>query len=153
MDLETVVKNVTVADQIIQVLDELCKKFGVVIDWASDNVMPYLLELMNKIVNYRLFCSWIYFGLFLTLFVIFLLVIKKYLKLINTDKKELKNDKRFIPQFVYEYPLGTFLIIIGFEFLFLVFMIVNIMNIGECYYFPEKAVFDFIKSYTFFHNY
>lgn len=152
MELEKVVENVTVADQIIEVLDDLCKKFGVVIDWASDNVMPYLLELMSKIVNYRLFCSWVYFGIFLTLFIIGLLVLRKYFKYINIDDATLKKDKRFIPQWIYEYPLGTLITIVIFEIDFLFFMVVNIFNIGECYYFPEKAVFDFIKTYTLFHS-
>lgn len=152
MELEKVVENVTVADQIIEVLDDLCKKFGVVIDWASDNVMPYLLELMSKIVNYRLFCSWVYFGIFLTLFIIGLLVLRKYFKYINIDDATLKKDKRFIPQWIYEYPLGTLITIVIFEIGFLFFMVVNIFNIGECYYFPEKAVFDFIKTYTLFHS-
>lgn len=152
MNLEKVVENVTVADQIIKVLDDLCKKFGVVIDWAADNVMPYLLELMGKIVNYRLFCSWIYFAIFLTLFIIGLLVLRKYFKIVNIDDATLKKDKRFIPQFIYECPLGTLLTIVAFEITFLILIVVNIFNIGECYYFPEKAVFDFIKTYTFIHG-
>lgn len=32
----------TVSDQIINVLDALCEKFGLVIDWTSENVVPYL---------------------------------------------------------------------------------------------------------------
>ena len=31
-----------VSDQIIKVLDNLCDKFGLAIDWSSKNVQPYL---------------------------------------------------------------------------------------------------------------
>ena len=42
-----------VSDQIIKVLDNLCDKFGLAIDWSSKNVQPYLKELMAKCVNYK----------------------------------------------------------------------------------------------------
>ena len=41
-----------VSDQIIKVLDNLCEKFGLAIDWSSKNIQPYLEELMEKCVNY-----------------------------------------------------------------------------------------------------
>lgn len=31
-----------VSDQIIQVLDAICDKFGLAVDWTSTNVLPYL---------------------------------------------------------------------------------------------------------------
>ena len=37
-----------VSDQIIQVLDALCEKFGIVINWSGENVIPYLQELIKK---------------------------------------------------------------------------------------------------------
>lgn len=30
------------SDEIIKILDDLGQRFGVVIDWSSENVMPYL---------------------------------------------------------------------------------------------------------------
>lgn len=47
----------TVSDQIIQVLDALCKKFGMVIDWTSANVMPYLTTLCEKLVTWEIWTS------------------------------------------------------------------------------------------------
>ena len=41
-----------VSDQIIKVLDEVCKRFGLAIDWSKDNVLPYVQELTHKIVMY-----------------------------------------------------------------------------------------------------
>lgn len=40
------------SDQIIKVLDEVCKRFGLVIDWSKDNVLPYVQELAHKIIMY-----------------------------------------------------------------------------------------------------
>lgn len=39
----------TVSSQIIEVLNDICNKFGVVIDWSADNIFPYLTELVNRI--------------------------------------------------------------------------------------------------------
>lgn len=47
----------TVSDQIIQVLDVLCAKFGMAIDWTSANVMPYLTELCTKLVTWEIWTS------------------------------------------------------------------------------------------------
>lgn len=62
--------EVTVSDQIIQVLDALCNKFGLAIDWGAQNVLPYAQELMGKMVSYELWTSvmWIVvFAIFMTL--------------------------------------------------------------------------------------
>ena len=32
------------SDEIIKVIDELGKRFGIVIDWSSENVLPYILN-------------------------------------------------------------------------------------------------------------
>ena len=39
-----------VSNQIIEVLNEICNKFGLAIDWTSKNVQPYLQELIAKCV-------------------------------------------------------------------------------------------------------
>lgn len=56
-----------VSDQIIKVLDNLCDKFGLAIDWSSKNVQPYLKELMAKCVNYKFSIAtmWLIFGIIL----------------------------------------------------------------------------------------
>ena len=40
--------------QIINVLDDLSTRFGVVVDWTSDNVLPYLEDLYSRLVKYLL---------------------------------------------------------------------------------------------------
>ena len=43
--------------QFIEVLDALCAKFGIIIDWTSQNVMPYLTDLATRLVNYEIWTS------------------------------------------------------------------------------------------------
>ena len=46
-----------VSDQIIQVLDALCEKFGLVVDWTGANVVPYLTELCSRVCAYEIATS------------------------------------------------------------------------------------------------
>jgi hypothetical protein len=47
-----------VSEQIIAVLDDLCRRFGIVIDWASDTIAPYLTELAEKFIAFEVKTSW-----------------------------------------------------------------------------------------------
>ena len=45
------------SSQFIEVLDALCEKFGIVIDWTSQNVMPYLTDLATRLISYEIWTS------------------------------------------------------------------------------------------------
>lgn len=51
----------TVSAQIIEVLNALCEKAGIAIDWTSENILPYLQELAGKFVafEYSTSIAWI----------------------------------------------------------------------------------------------
>lgn len=40
------------SEEIIKVLDNLGEKFGIAIDWTSQNIMPYIQELMSRYNRY-----------------------------------------------------------------------------------------------------
>lgn len=46
-----------VSEQIIQVLDAVCDKLGVVIDWSQKNVLPYAQDLMRRVVLLEILTS------------------------------------------------------------------------------------------------
>lgn len=60
----------TISSQVIEVLNYLCQKFGIAIDWTSDNVMPYLQSLCEKFISWEIGTS----TLFLIFGVVFALV-------------------------------------------------------------------------------
>lgn len=43
-----------VSEQIINVLDALCEKFGMAIDWTAANVLPYVQDLCGRIITYSI---------------------------------------------------------------------------------------------------
>lgn len=42
-------------DEVIKVLNHLGEQFGIAIDWSSANVMPYLQDLIPRIVKYGIY--------------------------------------------------------------------------------------------------
>ena len=50
----------TVSSQIIEVLNDLCMKFGIAIDWSAKNVGPYAQELAAKFISWEIATSWMW---------------------------------------------------------------------------------------------
>lgn len=46
-----------ISDQIIAVMNDLCQKFGIAIDWSQENIIPYLTELAKKYISYEIATS------------------------------------------------------------------------------------------------
>lgn len=42
------------SEEIIKVLDNLGERFGIAIDWTSENVIPYLQDLFTRFINYKI---------------------------------------------------------------------------------------------------
>lgn len=72
--------NVTMSDQIIQVLDALCEKFGVAVEWGQNNVIPYVQVLLEKYIRYNNASHIITFGLMAIASLILLKVAKFFRK-------------------------------------------------------------------------
>lgn len=53
------------SNEIIEVLDALAEKFGIAIDWTSQNVIPYLEQLCRRYINYEIVTSiiWLMLGI------------------------------------------------------------------------------------------
>lgn len=132
----------TVSNQIIEVLNALCEKFGIVIDWTGQNVMPYVQELMKKVVSYELWTSvsW------LLICVAFIFV---FFKLIYWYVKNQNNESNIILDFLYyneEFPV-LFLIFGGIlTIIATIGTVIQIMDIITCLTFPEKIIFNMIQS-------
>ena len=132
----------TVSNQIIDVINALCEKFGVAIDWTSQNVMPYMQELMKKVVSYELWTSvgWI---------VIWAIFIFAFFKPIHWYIKNRYNKNNRIIEFIID---NEYYFCAGFS-LFLIFggiwtiisiigAVTQIMDIITCLTFPEKIIFN-----------
>ena len=78
--------------EIIKILDDLAKRFGVAIDWADKNVMPYLIDLYERFIDYKIVLNIIPVILFVVCIIGVIILTTKYFKYMNLAKEtEQKN--------------------------------------------------------------
>ena len=74
------------SEQTISILDYICNKFGVVIDWTSDNVWPMVEMLAGKYIKWEIASSIIWIILFFISIIICTIGIKLIIKHIKNSK-------------------------------------------------------------------
>ena len=118
------------SSQFIEVLDALCDKIGIAIDWTSQNVMPYVTDLAARIIAYEIWTSaaWI-----TIMAIVFLIAWKMTKNMCKADRLD------------YEWVLGWVVrIFIGvFCFITIVFQVFDII---EALALPEKTLYDFVMG-------
>jgi len=47
----------TFSEQFIQVMDEVLNKVGIMVDWTSQSVVPYLTDFAERFIQYQIFTN------------------------------------------------------------------------------------------------
>lgn len=93
--------------EIIKVLDELGKRFGVIIDWNNQNIIPYLQELLKRFICYRNItaCVWIIISIAMTISgVVMIRFLNKWIKSDNYDKDYCSDDDMLAAMgYIFQY--------------------------------------------------
>lgn len=112
------------SDEIIKLLDDLGRRFGIAIDWSSENMLPYLKDLMSRYIDYEVMTSivWIVLGAIM-------LVGGSILTIVF-----IKNNNDAAPIFIFVAVGGAF--VIGMQ----------VFDIITCYTIPEKVIIEYINS-------
>ena len=118
------------SSQFIEVLDALCEKFGIVIDWTSQNVVPYLTDLAARIITYEIWTSvaWIVIAA-----IVFLIGWKMTKNMCKEDRFDADRIAGWGIRIIIGIICFTF---IGFE----------VFDIIEAVALPEKTLYDFITG-------
>lgn len=128
----------TVGQQIIEALDALCQKFGIAINWTSDNILPYVEDLAKNAVRYKLYTSLLYsviFAIGMAILIVFIRLIWCWLK-----KDEPADDESI-------GIAGTFFVIFLIcSITCFVLLLSQLVDIITCFTFPEKVVYDIISD-------
>ena len=131
----------TISDEIIKILDDLGKRFGIAIDWTSENVLPYMETLGKRIVDYEFYTSLFYVGLYAIGLIIAIIMIVYAIK---NKVKIIKAIERDGFDFLLLMLSAIFIVII---IILGVFEIPEeVFDIIACKTFPEKIIFEFIKT-------
>ena len=126
--------NKRISESLTSGLDELCRKFGIVIDWTQANVIPYFQELAQKLVTYEFFTSIAYIimgGVVFLAALIFCIRIAK-------NKYKIGDDD--FAGFL-SFCIGVLLIISMFALI-----MVQVFDLIACKTLPEKVMLDYIQS-------
>lgn len=129
-----------ISEQIIAVLDNLAQKFGIVIDWGQENVIPYIQQLCSKYIAWKITSSilWICFGM--VLLIIGCILFKSAQKW----HEAYKND--------WDYTgMGKSLFIIaaiGCWLITLSIVTSQVFDIVRCCICPELQIFELVQSIT-----
>lgn len=127
-------------NEIIKVLDELGKRFGIAIDWTAENVMPYLQELGTRFIMYRNCMAIFNIVLSIIFFVCGIIGLKKLIKYMKSDKYNEYDD---CPIVIIAGVLLACLLIAG-----PIMLGRNIAGIIQNVYMPELTIVEYIQSLT-----
>jgi hypothetical protein len=123
------------SNEIIKVLDHLCDKFGIAIDWSSNNVMPYLQDLMVRITKYAIYTNilWLVMSILIISATVFALV-----KIIKVARESMY-DWDFI--IAISSLIGSIIIIV-----FFLTGMDACQNLIEVNTVPEKYIIEMIRN-------
>lgn len=122
----------TVSNQIIEVLDAICTKFGIAIDWTSDNVIPYVTTLIGKLVRYEIWTS-VAFMVFMSILIIAVIIfLKKTWPVYHTNVD-------------YAMPVSMLSAIIFIAFIAAI--VSQTLQIIKCVTFPELFVYEYVLRF------
>lgn len=127
------------SEEIIKILDDLAQRFGIAVDWTSQNAMPYIEEITRKIIRWELVSSviWLIVG------VLCCLSILGWIRVIKYAKKQSEGCTYSLWDVGYMTLIVTSMLF-GFAGIFLV--IYQIFNITEIIIFPEKTIILYLKT-------
>ena len=136
-----------ISNRVIEVLDAVCDKFGIAIDWTSNNVIPYIEQLGNKIITYDICNSitWLVIGSVIPL--TGAIFIKKFLNEKKLEAKERMNDYYYTDGSLDDGAWCCYLIIGILLVIAIVIGTISSQSIIQDIVFPEKTIIEFITQY------
>lgn len=128
------------SDEIIKVLNYLGEKFGVIIDWSENNILPYIQDLFHRVVMHEVYTSIVYIVVFLIICIGCSISIPLILKYANKVLEERPlsdwDEGRYIVTILLSIIIAIFIVCI----------ILQILDIVTCFTIPEKIFLKFIES-------
>lgn len=116
--------SISFSDELIKTFDYLLSQFGIAVDWTSENVLPYLQTLAEKLVRFEINTS-------IMCLVVGIVVLTVGVWIFVKDIKDWDSGV---------FILGVILIIVAG-----IVCCCQVYDIIKCVSFPELYVFEYIK--------
>lgn len=127
------------SEEIIKVLDVLGEKFGLAIDWTSENVLPYAQQLMERFIKYEICTSIAWIVIIGAIFFACLIVAIKIWPKAAEVYWDIEEPTSWIAG-------AATIFSIGFGLAFIIVLGEQVMDIITCATFPEKIIYEFLKT-------
>lgn len=130
------------SEEIIKILDNLGERLGIAIDWTSENILPYLQDLMSRFIGLKNVQAIIWLVISAVVILLTILVIIGTIKYIKKQDKTSYEyeDKIFICGLI-DFVIGIVAII------FLIILLFNIFGLFQNIYTPELTLLEYITNY------
>ena len=135
-------ENITFSSQFIEIFDHLCQKFGVVIDWSAQNVIPYITALCGRMTSYVIFKNVVLIFVFAGIFYLFW----RFTNPCCSKENKWDPDFQYCKSLNGSYVLGWIGRGVVTAFSFGV-SITALLTIIKCIYLPEFVIIDCLSSY------
>ena len=135
-------ETVTFSSQFIEIFDHLCQKFGVVIDWSAQNVIPYITALCGRMTSYIIFKNVVLIFVFSGIFYLFW----RFTNPCCSKENKWDPDFQYCKSMNGSYVLGWVGRGIVTASSFGV-SITALLTIIKCIYLPEFVIIDCLSSY------
>ena len=130
------------SDEIIKLLDDLGQRFGIAIDWSSENVIPYLQDLMGRYINYEIITSIVW------LIILTICCIGMGVAIPNLIKYEKKYNESCSSYDEIIWPSVVSIIFAALIVFCVIIIGSEIDDIIMCKTIPEKIIINYINTLT-----
>lgn len=127
------------SEEIIKVIDELGKRFGIVIDWSNQNIIPYLQELLKRFICYRNITACVWITISIAMIIGGIVMVKFLNKWRKSENYDSDYDDEAIAAVGYIFSICIIALGIGL-------IIGNILEITKNICMPEMVVYEYIKN-------
>ena len=121
-------------NQLVELLKELANQLGIAVDWTSENIKPFVIDLMMRNAKYELFTSLFWIALALIVAVLSIVMIKQVDK--ENSEGNISDDD----------CCGTVLLFATLTLVATVIFFCQIYDVGKALYMPELLLLETLKS-------
>lgn len=127
------------SEEIIKVLDELGKRFGIVIDWSNQNIIPYLQELLKRFICYRNITAGVWIIISIAITISGVVMIRFLNKWEKSEDFNCYDDGESLA--IAGYAFSIFIIVLGIGLI-----IGNMFGIIKNVSMPEMVIYEYITN-------